>query len=132
LHVYRHLADYDPARPLRPWLFTFAYRIARDFRALARHRHVPLDAADVVVDRAPLADAVLMRNELQALAFSALEALDADERAVFVAHDLEELSATELAAALGIPANTVYSRLRRARVKFEAAARRLRGKEVVR
>jgi RNA polymerase sigma-70 factor (ECF subfamily) len=85
-----------------------------------------------VVDRAPLADAVLMRNELQALAFSALEALDADERAVFVAHDLEELSATELAAALGIPANTVYSRLRRARVKFEAAARRLRGKEVVR
>ncbi|MFT3772528.1 MAG: sigma factor-like helix-turn-helix DNA-binding protein [Minicystis sp.] len=33
-------------------------------------------------------------------------------------HDLEELTAAEIAAELGIPLNTVYSRLRLARQAF--------------
>jgi RNA polymerase sigma-70 factor (ECF subfamily) len=129
LHIYRHFPDYDPARPLRPWLYAFAYRTARDFRALRRHGHHFVDDTASITDPAPLADAVLMRSELQALALEALEALDADERAVFVAHDLDEMAAPEIAAALEIPLNTAYSRLRRARTKFENAAKRLAAKE---
>src|SRR6185295_3483972 len=30
--VYRKLAEYDPSRPLRPWLFGYAYRFAADYR----------------------------------------------------------------------------------------------------
>src|SRR5690349_199974 len=37
-HVHRQLPEYDPARPLRPWLFVFAFRQASDYRCLARHR----------------------------------------------------------------------------------------------
>jgi len=132
LHVYRHFEDYDPARPLRPWLFAFAYRIARDFRELSRHRQVPLDEPAHIADGAPLPDAAVLRSELQELALRALAGLEAEERAVFVAHDLDGLSATEIAEGLGIPPNTVYSRLRRARVKFETAGRRLVGKERLR
>ena len=32
LHVYRKLGSYDPKRPVRPWLFGFAYRAASDYR----------------------------------------------------------------------------------------------------
>ena len=129
LHVFRHLPAFDTSRPLRPWLFGFAYRIARDFRALARHAREadwqPIEPRDA----APTADELLMRNEALSLALQALVALDADERAVFVAHELEELPMPEVADALGIAVNTAYSRLRRARSKFECAAQRLTAKE---
>src|SRR5690349_3401515 len=36
--VFRRIADYDPARPLRPWLFGIAMRIAMRYRELAHHR----------------------------------------------------------------------------------------------
>lgn len=129
LAVLRHFVDYDPARPIRPWLFAFTYRAARDFRALARHRVTALGDPEQFVDPSPLPDALVMRAELQRLALRALDALDEDERAVLVAHDLNELGAPEVARALAVPLNTVYSRLRRARSKFEAAARRFRALE---
>jgi RNA polymerase sigma-70 factor (ECF subfamily) len=55
----------------------------------------------------------------------ALEVLDWDKRAVFVACDLEELPIAEVAASLGIPRNTAASRLRLARAEFTKAVRRL-------
>ena len=33
--AWKKLADYDPTRPIRPWLFGIAYRLASDFRARA-------------------------------------------------------------------------------------------------
>ena len=132
LHVYRHLHDFDATRPLRPWLFGFAARIARDHRALARHRHeftaVPTD----VRDSAPLAEQLLIESQALAMALLALESLDPDERAVFVAHELDELPVPEVADVLAIPLNTAYSRLRRARSKFDAAATRLTAQERLR
>jgi len=35
--VHRHLGDYDPTRPVRPWLFGIAVRIVADFRRSARN-----------------------------------------------------------------------------------------------
>jgi len=53
------------------------------------------------------------------------EQLDLNKRIVFVMHDMEQLSGPDVAAALEIPLNTVYSRLRRARAAFEAALLRI-------
>ncbi|MBK6515836.1 MAG: hypothetical protein IPG04_17515 [Polyangiaceae bacterium] len=40
--VHRELARFDPARPIRPWLFGIAFRVASDHRRLARvRREVP-------------------------------------------------------------------------------------------
>jgi len=58
-----------------------------------------------------------------------LDELDDDKRAVFILAELEQLPAAEIAVALGIPANTVYSRLRLARGAFEAGLRRVRAKD---
>jgi RNA polymerase sigma-70 factor (ECF subfamily) len=48
---------------------------------------------------------------------------------VFVLLELSGHSAPEAAEALGVPVNTVYSRLRIARQKFTAAVTRIRARE---
>jgi RNA polymerase sigma-70 factor (ECF subfamily) len=65
------------------------------------------------------------------LVLEALQALDLKKRAVFVMHELNGYSAPEIAAALGEPVNTIYSRLRVGWDQFEAEVRRLRGDDDV-
>jgi RNA polymerase sigma-70 factor (ECF subfamily) len=129
--VHRHLGDYDPARPLRPWLFGIALRVVSDFRRLQRNlREVPGERVEPV-DGAPTPHERMEGTEARSLLMKALDALDLDRRAVFVMHELDEVPVPEIASALSIPLNTAYSRLRLARadvaawiVRFHSAERR--------
>lgn len=113
--VHRHQGDYDPARPLRPWLFGIAVRMVADFRRSARNvREVLADALEPV-DAGPTPYERLEGKEARALLMRALDGLDLDRRAVFVMHELDEIPMPEIARALDIPLNTAYSRLRLAR-----------------
>ncbi len=129
VRIAAHLEDYDPARPIRAWIFVFALRMARDYRRLARRRH---EVVGLVTDEAPhdapAADELIAARETHALVNEALGTLDWDKRAVFVACELEELSIVEVAESLGIPRNTAASRLRLARVEFTKAVRRLQSR----
>lgn len=122
--VHRKLAEYDPERPIRPWLFGIAYHVA------ARHRERAAVRAEIATgdppERAapePRADERVAAREAWAAVQRALGELDLDQRGVLVMHDLEGHAAPEIAAALGVPLNTVYSRLRLARAKLVAAVR---------
>ena len=124
--VARKLDDHDKERPIRPWLFGIAFRVALDYRRSARSRREQLgDAASDPVDARPMADAQLEVAEKQRLVLAALDTLRMDQRAVFVLHDLDGTRVPEIAAALGIPLNTAYSRLRLAREQFASAVREL-------
>jgi RNA polymerase sigma-70 factor (ECF subfamily) len=125
LHVYRHLSDYDPSRPLKPWLYCFAYRIARDYRNCARNRRTVICDEIPYADDAPGPEVVAINQQLRTMALGALESLPLEERDVFVSMVLDELSAPETAELLGVPLNTVYSRLRRARTRFDSQVERL-------
>ena len=127
VRIAAHLREYDPSRPIRPWLFVFALRMARDYRRLSRHRHevVGSAACEEAVHDAPAADELIVARETHALVTDALDALDWDNRAVFVACELEELSIVVVAARLVIPRNTAASRLRLARAEFTKSIRRL-------
>lgn len=123
--VHRRLSDYDPARPIKPWLFGIAFRVAAGDRRRARnHSEIASDKVDVAAD-VPGADDQLAARQDRELVLEALGALDLDRRAVFVMHDIDGHAAPEIAAAIGVPLNTVYSRLRHARERFAAAVRRL-------
>jgi RNA polymerase sigma-70 factor, ECF subfamily len=132
LTVHTLLADYDPSRPLRPWLFGIAYRFAARYRALARHtreimsEELPETAAGA--DAAPGADERLAVLERQRLVLSAIESIELGRRAVFVMAEIDGHAMPEIAEALGLPLNTAYSRLRLAREEFGAAVRRLRAR----
>jgi RNA polymerase sigma-70 factor (ECF subfamily) len=126
--VSRLLDDYDPARPLRPWLFAIARRTASDYRRRARHRFELLagDGQDgahgVHVERA---DDALLAAEEKNLARRALLSVPEERRAVLILHDFEETPMQDVAEALEIPLHTGYSRLRVAREELVAAAQRL-------
>ena len=51
-----------------------------------------------------------------------LESLPDEQREVFIAIEIEQMSAPEFEAASGVKLNTVYSRLRLARAAFEKTA----------
>ncbi len=123
--VQRRLPDYDPARPLRPWLFGFALRVASDYRKSARVRLEVVAAQRDTADARPGAEERLAAREARDLILRALEGLTLVQRAVFALHDLDGCSMPEIAEALGEPLNTLYSRLRAARIEFTAAVRQL-------
>jgi RNA polymerase sigma-70 factor, ECF subfamily len=129
VQVQRHLGEYDPTRPLRPWLFGFAFRVASQERRRAYRRHETRSGQEKeAVDPTAPADDQLVSEEDRRLVLLALEAIDLDRRAVFVLSQIDEVPMTEVARALAIPANTAYSRLRTARVEFAAAVKRLRAR----
>jgi RNA polymerase sigma-70 factor (ECF subfamily) len=126
--VHGLMDDYDPTRPLRPWLFGIAYRIARRHRALARHSREVGDAGIEPRDRAPLADAQMATEETRALVRTALDSIELSRRSMLILCDLDGFSAPEAAESLGIPLNTAYSRLRRGREELTQAIHRLRAR----
>jgi RNA polymerase sigma-70 factor (ECF subfamily) len=128
IQVYRKLDAYDRARPIRPWLFGFAYRAASDYRRLARPRVEVIGEDEDAPARAPLAEDVLARAEDVALVGEALESIDLERRAVLVAYELAEVPMKEIAEVLGIPLHTAYSRLRVAREELAAAVRRAKSR----
>lgn len=129
LEVYRARERYDPARPVRAWLFGFAFRVAARHRRRASHRYEVLDEASERPDDAPTALEHVLDTEALGVAHRALEAMDLDRRAVFLMHEVDGFSIPEVAEALAVPLNTAYSRLRLAREEFRERVRRLRSEE---
>jgi RNA polymerase sigma-70 factor (ECF subfamily) len=105
----------------RAWLFQIVLRIASEARRHhRRHPEVPDGGnalARATID-APQADDVARREALSRLD-AALDTITLGRRAVLVLHEIEEMTAPEIAQVLGIPLNTVYSRLRVARAELE-------------
>lgn len=129
--VHRKLPDYDPTRPLRPWLFGICFRVALDRRRKASiAREQPGTLPDHVVDSAAVdAFAVVQQRQQhrqqQHLVQGALQTLPLEQRAIFVLHELEGVAVADCTAVLDAPVNTLYSRLRLARVAFARAVTRL-------
>jgi RNA polymerase sigma-70 factor, ECF subfamily len=123
---YRGRAHFDARRPLKPWLFGIAFRVASDFRRRAQNKYEVPTEREEALDDAPAADELMAVRERRALVARGLEALDLDRRAVFVMHDLDGCSMPEIAQVLAVPLNTLYSRLRVAREQFAAAVKRQR------
>ena len=109
--------EYDPARALRPYLFGIAFRVASSHRR--RHwREVSFDGVDAP-DIAPEPDQALESHRARALVLAALQRIPLPRRVVLILHELDEVPMREVAATLGIPLFTAYSRLRKARRELE-------------
>ncbi len=121
----RRLSVIDPDRE-RAFLFSTAVFEVSNARRTLRRRREDLVEHDRI-DGAPSAEERVHRAQLRKLIDEILEAMEPDQRAVFVLFELEEMTTAEIASLLGVPEGTVSSRLRRARAVFhEKASLRMR------
>ena len=119
--AFAHWDSYDPARPLRPWLYGIATNLARRYfrdeerklRAYARTGLDPITAEDenAVVHRL---DADTQRRAIAA----ALGELRVEDREILLLQAWAELNDREIAEALSLPIGTVKSRLHRTRERM--------------
>ena len=133
--VHRRLTAFEGRSSLKTWLSGIILNVVRAHRRhlVAKHPYslVPEDSSDLdtVTDTAAGPHEIASRAEAVCLVERLLGMLDDDKREVFVLAELEEMGAPEIAIALGVPVNTVYSRLRIARQEFEAAVARHRARD---
>jgi RNA polymerase sigma-70 factor, ECF subfamily len=115
LVVHRHLGSYEGRGSVKAWLFGIVRRAVADHRRQRRRRpEVPvMDPPVGSVD--PQTEVELDRARERALLDQALDALDEPKREVFVLFELEQMPMVEVAAAVGCPLQTAYSRLYAAR-----------------
>jgi RNA polymerase sigma-70 factor (ECF subfamily) len=110
LQVHRARYDYDPERPLRPWLMTIACNLRREhFRRSRRRPEAPLDREPPASGRPPDA---FVSAEIERL-HRALAALPDGQREVIALHWFEERGFAEVAALLGLTVSAVKVRAHR-------------------
>lgn len=119
LVVHRRLASFDARRSLRNWLYGIARRVASEYRRGMRRGSRPLVLVSDPALHAGGRDDV--RLESAAMVEQFLGALDEDKRRVFLLTEVEGMTAPEIAEAEQLNVNTVYARLRAARIAFERA-----------
>jgi RNA polymerase sigma-70 factor (ECF subfamily) len=126
----RTWSEYDPTRPLKPYIFGIAFRVAASHRR--RHwREIPFAVVDEQ-DNAPHPDQALEASQARALVLAALQRIPLPRRVVLVMHDLDEIPVQEVAAILSIPLFTAYSRLRKARRELETAIKHMQKRNNIR
>jgi len=131
--AHRRMREFEGRASVKTWLFGILHHVVQHYwRDRARKRrhlvaasplqdpdHFPDARAAGPAESAEHAEAMRVLDHL-------LRVLDEGKRAVFVLAEIEQMTAHEIADALGINANTVYSRLRVARQEFEQALTRYR------
>lgn len=112
---------------------TFVHRVCVNVGLMhlrARRRRpedLPGELPDHAHDEAKGPEQAAQVKQAHALCQKALAALSEDKAAVFVYHDLLGLKPEEIAELVDAPANTVRSRLNRARADFTVALAKLKG-----
>jgi RNA polymerase sigma-70 factor (ECF subfamily) len=118
--VHRRLHTLRPDASPRAWLCSIARRVAFRHRRSALRSDRRLAALALEPEaRGPDPD---RRLAAAATVDEALAGLTEDQRHVLVLAQVHGLSAPEIAAGLGVPLNTVYSRLRSARQRIDRFA----------
>ena len=127
--VHGKLGSYEERGSIRSWLFTISRQIASHRRRSAARR----ERTQAALPEAPPPDDpqhLAMRSEAVALVNDFLSELDEAQAMVFYLADVEGMTAPEIAASLDVKLNTVYGRLRTARLRFEAFVERRTPPEV--
>jgi RNA polymerase sigma-70 factor, ECF subfamily len=122
LVVHRRLPDFD-GHNLAGWLYQIARHRVRDFRRLAWVKHllfgsVPLPE-NLVKEGASPAEK-LETDEKRATLERLLGKLNQWERAALVLFEIEGYNGEQIARIQGVPLNTVWARIHKARSKLKA------------
>jgi RNA polymerase sigma-70 factor (ECF subfamily) len=117
----RRVDSWQPDAPIAPWLFGVTRRVVANARRRAKFRRFfGLESAPVATEPGPGPDEEAWRSWRRLRVQIALDRLSDAHREAIVLTDLDERPAAEVAAILGIPVGTVYSRVHAARKALAA------------
>jgi RNA polymerase sigma-70 factor, ECF subfamily len=126
LVLHRRFSDFRGDSSIKTWLYGICVRVASEYRRRAHVVHeISGEDPPTEVQQADQFEKTARRESLDQLA-SILDQLDGEKRAVFVLYELEELSMTDVAKAVGCPLQTAYSRLHAARKIVSKAVEKLK------
>lgn len=134
--VHGRLGTVERPASLRSWLYGVVRRTVSTYHRakktrVAREAPGPeIDDASNPMQLSPL-DLAVLGDEIKLL-WGLLAEIDPPKREVFILAELEEMTAAEIAEAVGIPLNTAYSRLRAARQEFHLAFERATARQKMR
>lgn len=111
LRAFRNLGQWDPERPLSPWLLTIAVNRCRTWLLTRKRRDLPAEYAENVAHPTAGRMRLDLAEELQL----ALDGLREEYRLCFVLYYLNDVSLAEISSIVGNPEGTVKTWLRRAR-----------------
>jgi RNA polymerase sigma-70 factor (ECF subfamily) len=145
LRVIQRATEFQGGSKVSTWIYTIARNLCIDTsRKMVFRRHRSLDAPsgddpegptmmDRVVAATPLADREVIGGDLKERIARAVEELPEEQREVFLMRELQDLAFKEIAEIVGVPENTVKSRMRyalerlqRALAEYEDYAREIR------
>lgn len=133
--VHRKLPGFELRTSVRGWLFGILALVVRNHRRTLRRKPAQLggaghreDADDVSGGEEHGPHELAAKAEAVRTLHAVLETLSDERREVFVLAELEQMTAPEIAEAIGGNVNTVYSRLRAARAEFEEGLARFHAK----
>lgn len=112
--AYLHLKDFRGDSAEKTWLMHIAVNTCRDYRRRAWFRLTDRSATIeemALPTEAPAHDDTVLREVMR---------LPAKEREVILLRYYQQMKVSEVARALGVPENTVATRLNRARAKLRA------------
>lgn len=119
LTVHRRRDEFRNASSVRTWLGGIAVHVAKDHRRSTSRHAKRVELADQQLTRETKSPHESAESaQALKLALQLLEALDEDQRTVFVLAEFEELTAQEISEMTDTNPNTVSSRLRLARKHF--------------
>lgn len=117
LAILRRLPERDPSVSMRAWVAGVARNVSfSHHRTAARQQQRALRL--VPPDDPPRPDEELERREAWQALHAFLDDLGPEQREVFVMVEVSGMRISELAASMGMPANTLHSRLKVARTRF--------------
>lgn len=130
--VHQRLHTFDHSSKITTWLFGVCLRAASDYRRRAWRRREsvgdePVEEPGGSHETTPEDDAA--GSEARRRLDAVLDELDVEKRAVFVMFEVEEMGCDEIAALVGVPVGTIYSRLHAARKQFEKALARQKARD---
>jgi RNA polymerase sigma-70 factor (ECF subfamily) len=120
----RKLPAFEGRSSTTTWLYGIALKVVAGARRRARlRRFLGLDAAPEPADTRTPAD-LFEHREDSATLYRILDGISERKRAVFILYELEGMSGEQIAAVVGCPLKTVWTRLHHARREVLAAVAR--------
>jgi RNA polymerase sigma-70 factor, ECF subfamily len=129
LTAFKRGSFFDPTRPVLPWLYGIAFRVASARKRLVSSTRE--ESTDILPELAfpeSTAEAAVAKRQARAILDQVLASIDLEKRAVFVMYEFDGMTVPDIARAVDVPVPTAHSRLRLARQQFNAGIQRLRAK----